>query len=74
MKPDASGNYFEFAIDMMVSTHPLAEKVRGVVAGIHGCVRLVLVCFARKFYWLMLANSLSFRCAMKGDGQGQTCF
>lgn len=40
MKPDASNNYFEFAIDMMVSTHPLAEKIRGVVAGIHGCATL----------------------------------
>jgi hypothetical protein len=79
MKPDASSNYFEFAIDMMVSTHPLAEKNRGVVdivAGIHGCVRLALLCFARKLYWLIIASSLSFRCAMKGNGQGlrQTCF
>jgi hypothetical protein len=56
MKPDASGNYFEFAIDMMVSTHPLAEKIRGVVAGIHGCVRLALVCFAQ----IMFINARKF--------------
>ena len=56
MKPDASNNYFEFAIDMMVSTHPLAEKIRGVVAGIHGCVRLVLVCFTQ----IMFINARKF--------------
>jgi hypothetical protein len=37
MKPDPmSTNIFEFAIDMMVATHPFSKRIHGVVAGIHG--------------------------------------
>lgn len=44
MKPDASSNYLEFAIDMMVATHPLAKNIRGIITGIHGCATLQRGC------------------------------